>query len=430
MLDSGSSIELEQRAERLANRGVQVELDWDRECWQEAADLAVISPGIAPTSRMGRMVRGLDCPVIGELEFGYRHCSCPVLAVTGSNGKTTTVELTVHCLEGAGKKVMGAGNVGTPLCEAARKSAGLDLLVVEVSSFQLEAIDQFAPLEAAFLNLGSDHLDRYASAQEYFQTKLAIFQNMKRGERAIVNLGLLEEELLADQEFFAEMSAVYFSAAGNDDRADYFADDAGRLCRRRDGEVEELVAAEELKIKGHHNLENVLAALALCEGVGVGPDASVPLAKTFAPSAHRQELVAVHNGVKYVNDSKSTNPEALIEALKSCGTDRAEEARVLLIAGGRDKKMDFRRATPYLAKGVKEAYLIGESRQRLAELWGPQVACMMFSSLAAAVDAAIDNAQPGDTVLLSPACASHDMFANYVERGNEFTKAIQRRLEV
>ncbi len=428
-LDGDTSDGLLERASRLTNRGVHVMLDYCTTSWQQRVDLAVISPGISPESELGLLAAALPCPVISELEFAFRFCSCPILAVTGTNGKTTTVELTVHCLKGAGLKVMAAGNIGTPLSEAARKSAGLDFIVAEVSSFQLERIEQFTPIAAALLNISSDHLDRYPDEAAYLATKLRLFANMTSNERIILNRKLLDREEIRKALPTGGHGPITFDVNGDGGGANYFLAEDGMICQKIGDQVEPVVARSDLKLTGDHNVENVCAALALCHLAGVDMKTSARLVKRFAPNAHRLELVTVHGGVKYINDSKATNPDALIQALRTCQANGPRRnGKIVLIAGGKDKRMDFSPVKPYLAQWVRAVVLIGETKEQLATLWGDDVPCMKFTSMAACVDAAIDLAQTGDTVLLSPGCASQDMFTNYADRGNTFSQEVKRRL--
>ena len=429
VLDAGDSSVLRERAGTLRAGGVDVRLGWTAEQWSGAAPaVAVISPGIAPGSVLGRLAAGLGCPVISELEFGFRHCACPVLAISGTNGKTTTTELLEHCLRSAGKRVLAAGNIGVALCEAARRSRELDWLAVEVSSFQLESADRFAPAAAALLNITPDHLDRYGSMSRYAAAKGLLFRNLRRADRAVLRRDLLDWPEIRAALPRDGSRPVLFS--GDDaGEADWFLRADGQLCRRRpDGGAVPLLSRRDLQLKGVHNLENVLAVCALCELAGVPFAAIRPGLESFQPSPHRLQWVGVDaNGIAYINDSKATNPDSLIRALE---TVRGEiTGQVLLVAGGLDKNMDFSSVPPHLARHVRGVCLIGSCRERLAKEWNAVVYCEECESLAAAVDAAAGMARPGDAVLLSPACASMDMFVNYADRGNRFCELVKRRLE-
>lgn len=427
-LDAGDSPGLRERAGALAAAGVDVRLGWTAAQWPEAAPRqAVISPGIAPASVLGRLAAALPCPVISELEFGFRHCACPVLAISGTNGKTTTTELLEHCLRTAGRRVLAAGNIGVALCEAARRSRELDWLAVEVSSFQLESGDRFAPAAAALLNITPDHLDRHGTMSRYAAAKGLLFRNLRRAGQAVLRRDLLDWPEIRAALPRDGSRPILFSGdetAG----ADWFVRADGMLCRRRpDGGATPLVSRQELQLKGRHNLENVLAASALCELAGLPAEAVRPGLTSFHPSPHRLQWVGVDaRGVTYINDSKATNPDALIRALDAV---RGEiTGKIVLIAGGLDKKMDFAAVPPHLARQARAVFLIGASKERLAKAWNPVVYCKECDSLAAAVDAAAGMAQPGDAVLLSPACASMDMFVNYADRGNRFCELVKRRL--
>ena len=427
VLDVGDSPALRERAAMLCERGVRVHLEWPSDAWDEGADLVIVSPGIPPESLLGHLAAGFDCPAISELEYGFRHCPCPILAVTGTNGKTTTVELLVHCLNRAGIRAMAAGNIGKPLCEAARRSSLLDFLVVEVSSFQLERVDRFAPLAAAVLNVSPDHQDRYSSFEEYARTKLRLLANVTRRNRIVLRESLAETEAVQRALPQDDSQPVTF-AAHESLFADYFLADDGVLCRRSaPATVRRLLPRTAIRLDGRHNVENVLAALALAQAAGIAPDELARHVATFAPAAHRLELVGVHRGVRFVNDSKATNPDALVQALAT--TAAAATGQILLIAGGLDKGLDFGSVAPLLAAHAKAVFLIGRCRERLAKQWFRVVSCKVFASLTAAVDAAADDACPGDTILLSPGCASQDMFTDYAERGREFCTLVKRRIK-
>ncbi len=427
VLDAADSPALRQRAESLRPKNGTVQLAWDKPAWDGSApDLAVISPGIPPESILGKLAASLTCPVISELEFGFRHTACPILAITGTNGKTTSTELLTACLQGAGRRALFAGNIGVPLCEAARRSAELDFLVVEVSSFQLESCETFAPLAAAILNLTPDHLDRYAGMSPYAAAKARLFRHLPRAGQVVLRPDVLE---------FPEVRAalpedgstpVLFSLEDRPD-AHYFLRADGHLCRRdRTGGTTALLHRDELRLKGGHNLENVLAVIALAELAGVPFAAFRDALGAFAPSPHRLELVTERNGVRFINDSKATNPDAVIRAIEA--VQAGASGKVLLIAGGLDKGLEFHSLRPWLARHVKQVGLIGKCRESLAQQWRDIVYCKIFSSMAEAVDDAIIHAAPGDTVLLSPGCASMDMFANYAERGQVFCNAVTRRM--
>jgi len=426
ILDERETPALLERAAGFRDRGIEVFLNWREPRWNRPADFAVISPGIGPASVLGRLAAALEAPVLSEIEYGFLHSSCPIVAITGTNGKTTTTELVAHCLRRAGRRAAAAGNIGVPLCEAVLKGGDLDALAVEVSSFQLERIERFAPLAAAVLNLTPDHLDRYPSCDEYYRAKMRLFRNLRRAASIVLRHDLaalpqVREALPAD----GSAPVTFASTPGV--QADFFLDADNWLCGLEDGRPRRLLRRADLKLRGRHNVENVLAAMALCRVLGVAPAVLAEAVKRFAPSPHRLELVAVRDGVQYINDSKATNPDSLIRALEAM----ADELRggILLIAGGLDKGLDFAAVPPILARcRVREAFLIGKNREALAKQWNGAVSCRMFVSMSAAVDAACEAARPGDAVLLSPGCASFDMFTDYADRGRVFCESVKRRI--
>jgi len=342
--------------------------------------------------------------------------------VTGTNGKSTTVELVTHCLRSLGRKAVAAGNIGLPLCEAVRKRGDLDFLVVEVSSFQLEHIQSFTPLVAGILNLSPDHLDRYPNAEAYYRQKLHLLANMKRADKVVLRQSLVDDPLVSGALPADGSRPTTFSA--ENPAADFFLNETGQLCGRRDDRVEPLLDRGDLRLRGRHNVENVLAALAICKTAGFSPSKAASAAKVFAPSPHRIELVTARGGIRFINDSKATNPDAMCQAIRAVAEDTS--GKILLVAGGLDKGLDFAEAKPLLAAHVREALLVGKCRQQLATQWGDAVSCRMHVSLAGAVAAALELATSGDTVLLSPGCASQDMFSDYAERGNRFSELIKR----
>lgn len=427
VLDTITSDVLHRRASALAELGVRVELGWNSDTWSEPTDLVVISPGIGPLSPYGRLADTIQCTVVGELEFGFSCCSCPVLAVTGTNGKTTCVELATHCLRAAGYRAMAAGNVGVPLSEVCLKTTDLDFLVVEVSSFQLERAHTFTPYAAALLNVSSDHQDRYSTFSDYVRTKLRLFGQITNAGRVVVKEELLRRPELREHPLFSRQFPFTFSSCGPG-KADYFIDNEGLLCCRSSAGVVKLTHRDKLQMRGAHNLENALAVLGLCRAVGAPLEPCVSALEEFTLSAHRLEPICTSRGIRFVNDSKATNPDAVIQALLTCGQTLSDNGRILLIAGGRDKEMDFEPVKPYLQQYVDQAFLLGESKDRLAHLWEPVVTCTSVPTLEAAVDGAIALATEGDVVLMSPGCASQDMFEDYAHRGNQFKKALNRRL--
>ncbi len=426
VLDHSGGEPLRERAAVLTARGVEVCLEWSETEATRATDLVVISPGIPDNSRLGAFARRLAAPSIGEIEFGFRFCSCPLLAVTGTNGKTTVTELLTHCLRQTGYRAMAAGNVGTPLSEAARRSAELDFLVVEVSSFQLETIQRFEPLAAAILNITPDHLDRHGSMSNYRQAKARLLANMKDPSRVVLRNDLTAMEEINTRPVAAR--AVTFGSAFPAPGG-YGIDQRGHLCRRQaDGRCEALLDSRSIRLPGRHNQENVLAVLALGQAAGVPAAVLAAHVSSYVPERHRLEVTAQHEQVRYVNDSKATNPDSMKQAILTLAGSASAGKNILLIAGGLDKGVDFAEPAPVLSEHVREVFLIGTCRERLAKRWHGVVSCRMFSSLGAAFEGARESARPGDTVLFSPGCASQDMFVDYAHRGQEFCDLVERSI--
>ncbi len=367
-------------------------------------DRAILSPGIDPKRPVVVQLRAAKVPMFGELELGARACLCPIVAITGTNGKSTTTELIAAILQAAGKKAVACGNLGQPLCEVAPLSGGLDYAVTEVSSFQLESIETFRPRVAVYLNLTPDHLDRYADMDEYGAAKNRIFENQIPGDVAVVQQGLRLPVLKARR--------VTFSAT--DGSADYALRD-GWLCAGS----ERVVRQDGTTLHGPHNAENLLAALAVADAEKIPREAVKKAFATYRPLPHRCEVVAVRNGVTWVNDSKATNLDAMERAVLGM------TGPVVLIAGGKDKGFDFAPSLPRLRGRVRAALLIGESAGKIEKAWRDGVPCRQVGTLAEAVQRAAALASPGETVLLSPGCSSYDQFKNFEERGETYRQCVK-----
>lgn len=412
--DEADGAVLEERAERLRELGVRVELG-ARFDFAQHFDLAVLSPGVAPERPIVRAL-GRQTPVLSELELAYRHCICPIVAITGTNGKTTTTELIHTMLTDCGKRSVAAGNIGYAFSEAVEGSAGLDTLVLEVSSFQLEKIEQFRPQVAVLLNITPDHLDRYVSMDEYARAKGRIFLNQTADDYAVVSA----ESLAVMQRLGVAIPArtITFSVFNHD--ADLWLDwSDGQTIWCRLPECRGIaLRMDETNLRGRHNAENILATLATGLALGLTVSQMREAIASYCPQPHRCEFVAQINGVTYINDSKATNVDAVAKALQSLTEP------VVLIAGGRDKGLDFAVLKEVVAEKVKVAVLIGETAEKIARSWAEAVPCEQAGSMAEAVRRATAHAAPGDVVLLSPACASFDMFQSYEHRGEEFKRCV------
>jgi UDP-N-acetylmuramoylalanine--D-glutamate ligase len=413
--DEGDSEELAERANRLRQLGVRVELGNRFEPGIHF-DLAVLSPGIAPGRPLVKELVSQRTPVLSELEFAYRYCLCPIVAITGTNGKTTTTELIQAMLECAGKRSVAAGNIGNAFSVAAEQSAGLDAVVLETSSFQLEHIEQFHADVAIWLNLTPDHLDRHGSLEEYARAKARIFENQTRSDFAIVSPNVLHWMNKVGCQPKARLITISAYGQEADLHVDW-ADGQTIWCQLPECHGI-LLKMDETNLRGLHNAENILAAFAAGFAMKLPVAAMREAVCAYCPQPHRFELVAVKGGVTFINDSKATNVDAVEKAL------RALPGRAVLIAGGRDKGLDFSSIKEVIAEKVKVAVLLGEARDKLLEAWGDVTPCERAATMAEAVRIAAAQAGRGETVLLSPGCASFDMFANYEERGDQFKEAV------
>lgn len=382
-----------------------------------SAAQAVLSPGIRETSPLYPALKKAVSAITGELDFALKRLPCPYVGVTGTNGKTTVTELTSVLLNASGMRTAAAGNIGFSLCDAVIQALRreIDCVVVEISSFQLETMEIPHPAAAVLLNLASDHMDRYSSFEDYASLKFKLLRGMSSG-------CILNHELrgIARRYLNPKVPRLTFSTtrktAFYSMRGDFFC---------RDGK--ELFAASPLPLKGRHNMENILASLGLLEAIrGVDSLRSAEVYQAllnFHPAAHRQELFLEKNGVRYVDDSKATNPHAVNAALGAV----PGKSRVILILGGQDKDMDFNELLPHL-RPVRLALCVGQASGRISEVIKSRVKTEQCSSFEDAVRRACQAAGKGDTVMLSPACASFDMFRGYAERGDVFQSLVRKYL--
>ncbi|MCK5843812.1 MAG: UDP-N-acetylmuramoyl-L-alanine--D-glutamate ligase [Victivallales bacterium] len=375
-------------------------------------DLIVTSPGVALNSALGRTAAMSDVPVIGEIELASAFIETPILAVTGTNGKTTTTEMTKLIL---GDDAVVAGNIGKPLSEVALEE-WCGTVVAELSSFQLDTTATFAPTAAALLNISSDHQDRHPSFRDYVSAKFAVFRNVSNVSDCIINSSLLDEWQARTS---GKKSPIAFSASGK--AADVVLD--GSTVVFKSTPLPPVDISGSRIGDGRHNIENFMAAVMLASRIidterleeGIRR-----LLSGFSLDAHRQEIILERNEIRYINDSKATNPDSLFAALEVFG----EKANVVLIAGGLDKNMDFSISKKY-AESIRTTFLLGAAAEKIRGVWEVAgIDCNIVDSFETAVLNAIETAGSGDVVLLSPGCASMDMFANYKERGELFRKIV------
>ena len=409
---------------RVDRRAIRVIVGPGYESALERAQLVVISPGVPSESDILDSIRGRQVPVIGELELAFRFLDAPVLAITGTNGKSTTVTLIGLLLKEQGKRVFVGGNLGTPLSEAALTTyrSGLqrspyDYVVAEVSSFQLESIERFRPWVAALLNITPDHLDRYPALAPYVAAKMRLFENQTSSDYALLNHD--DERVLAVRTGLRAQE-LGFSRTGFLNEGAYL--DGDQLVLSFKGQRQSICRISDIRIPGAHNVANAMAASMMAHVCGCPPEAMRRVLSTFPGLEHALELVRERNGVRFINDSKGTNVDATMKALESLDTP------IVLIAGGKDKGGDFEKLRDVVARRVKRLVLIGEAASRIEHVLQGLKPISHAPSFRDAVEVAAQSAQSGEVVLLSPACASFDMFADYQDRGRQF-KALVHGLE-
>jgi UDP-N-acetylmuramoylalanine--D-glutamate ligase len=420
VFDDKERAQLGDEAAKLEALGAQL-VDRDRLDHEASiASAAIVSPGIPDGNPALLALQRRDVPVYSEIELAYRLSRAPIVAVTGSKGKSTTTALIARMLSAQGFRVHTGGNIGNPLVREAMAAQPGDWIVAEVSSFQLERIDAFAPRVSVLLNVGADHLDRYPSIDAYASAKLRIFKNQTSSDHSVVN---------ADDAFCRAAAAagkignarVHWFSAQADPQAQAVCEDGALVLRQGGGRAPVVLArTDELRLRGGHNVENALAAALAATQAGASATAVGEALRAFEPLPHRLITVAISGGVEWIDDSKATNPEAVIRALETF------DAPVVLIAGGEGKNLDFSKLGQAASRRAKAVVLIGRAATDIAShISGIPV--RFASSLQEAVDAAAATAAAGDVVLLSPGCASFDMFESAEQRGEQFAQLACKR---
>lgn len=377
-------------------------------------DLIILSPGVDPTLEPIQRALKKGVRVISEMELAFQFIHIPILAITGTNGKTTTTLLIGEMLREEGKKVGIGGNVGEPLILFAEGGDRWEILVVEVSSFQLEGIDAFRPRASILLNITEDHLDRYSTFEDYIEAKIRIFKNQEPEDLAILNWDdptvMKHAERIRAQKFFFSLKdqvteGIFFN---------------GREVILRLGGIKESYDLNQSPLKGIHNVENMMAAILAARLFGSSKKAIERVVGRFRGLEHRLELVREIEGVAYYNDSKATNVGSVVKSLQSF------QKPIILIAGGKDKQTDLRPLREWIQNRVRRMILIGEAKERMGRELGSLTDTLMANTLEEAVHLAHQSARRGEVVLLSPACSSFDMFKDYKERGKVFKEIVNR----
>lgn len=381
----------------------------------ESLDLVVMSPGVPLDIPAVEQIKAAGIPIWGEIELAYQMSEGMVLAITGTNGKTTTTALLGEIMKAYAESVFVVGNIGNPYTDAALSMTEDSYTVAEISSFQLETIDTFAPKVSAILNITEDHLNRHHTMEEYIRVKELITKNQTKEDYCILNY---EDEVLREFGEKCPAKTVFFSSERKLEKGVFL--DGDVICLKTDKETFEIVKTEELKILGKHNYENVMAAAAMAYYAGVPVESIRRSICQFTAVEHRIEYVTEKNGVVYYNDSKGTNPDAAIKGIQ------AMDRPTWLIAGGYDKGSCYDEWLKCFDGKVRSLILIGQTKEKIrddAERLNV-CSCILCEDLEEAVKVCAEKARPGDAVLLSPACASWGQFENYEQRGDMFKKFV------
>lgn len=402
--------------EQLADLDIDYELGRHERHSFLMADLIVVSPGVPMDIKPLLLAKAQRRPVISEIELAARFLAAPIVAITGTNGKTTTTTLTGEIFAACGFKTFVGGNIGNPLIELVTSGEAVDRVVVELSSFQLEGIVDFRPQVAVLLNITEDHLDRYATYQEYIDAKLRIFENQTSADYAVLNI---DDPLVAA--YAGKMKARVVPMSQRQELAQGIFYCNGSIVYRWEGR-EELFATASFRLKGVHNIENIMAALASTLLMGCDAGQALAAVEAFAGLPHRMEFVREVRGVAWYEDSKGTNVGSVVKSLESF------DSGITLIAGGKDKGGEYTPLADLVKERVSHLILIGEAKERMRNALGSLTDTHLADTLEDAVALAHRLTSPGGVVLFSPACSSFDMFKNYEERGERF-KSLVRSLD-
>lgn len=412
--DAKSSEQLRDEMPQLLDAGISVETGQHGERTFRDQDLIVVSPGVPFDVPQLTHARELGIPVIGEVELAARFLKGHIVAITGSNGKTTTTTLAGDIIAAGGRTTLVGGNIGTPAITFADRATDDTWLVLEISSFQLETIQSFHPQIAVVLNITPDHLDRHHTFENYVGAKARIFENQAANDFAVLNA---DSQACVNLALGLKSSVCWFSRLKEIDNGAFVSGD--KIVWRDEADTIEIMPVSQIGLKGAHNVENVLAAVCVGMLAGIKPEQIRNAVAAFKAVEHRLEYVATINGVEYYNDSKATNVDATIKALESF------PGRIHLILGGKDKGSDYSVLNDLLRERVKRVYTIGAAASKIeAQARGTEI--VGVGTLEAAVKRASESAIPGDIVLLAPACASFDQFNSYEHRGRVFKDLVRQ----
>lgn len=400
--------------DRLRAKGVEVVAGSHPPELFEKSDLIVVSPGVPLAIEPFRRAREAGVKVIGEIELAARFMRGRLIGITGSNGKTTTTTLAGELLARAGLPARVGGNIGEPLISLVDKSRDDGFTVIELSSFQLEAIERLHLFVSVIINITPDHLDRYDSMDDYVAAKANIFRNQTASDFAVLNA---DDERVSKMDTLTGARTIFFSRRRELEEGIFLRGPA--IFHRAAGAERELISRDEITLRGDHNLENVMSALAIGVACGVSADSARAAVRDFKGVEHRLEFVAEINGVKFYNDSKATNVDAAIKCIE------AFDGGVNVILGGKDKGGDYSPLAPVARARCSNVILIGAAADKIAAALQNTRPLRRASTMEEAVEIGLEIGKPGEIVLLAPACASFDMFDNYEHRGRVFKEAVR-----
>jgi UDP-N-acetylmuramoylalanine--D-glutamate ligase len=413
--DTKSPEQLRDEIPQLLDQGITVETGGHGERTFRGQDLIVISPGVPVDAQPLMQARASGEPVIGEIELAAQHLPGPIVAITGSNGKTTTTTLIGEILAAGGLSALVGGNIGTPAISLVPRATRETVFVLEVSSFQLETIQTFRPKIAVILNITPDHLDRHRTFQTYVDAKARIFENQQPSDFAVLN----EDDLTCQSLCGRTRAQVFWFSRKKEVMQGAWVRE-GRIFFRDATGQREIMPVSEIPLKGAHNVENVLAAISASALMGCPPEKIRRAVRDFKAVEHRLEYIATVKGVEYYNDSKATNVDATIKALESF------PGNIHLILGGKDKGSDYRVLNDLLRERVKRVYTIGAAAEKIESHIKGATEVVRAETLENALRRAAAVAQSGDIVLLAPACASFDQFQSYNHRGRVFKEVVHK----
>ncbi len=414
LTDARSAEALGRRAVEANELGVELHLDGTPPALAENADLIVLSPGVPPQTALVRRARRIGLPVWGEIELAARFCKSRVVAVTGSNGKSTVTTMIAEMIEPTGSLAGVGGNLDTPFAELLGEDDPSSIYVLELSSFQLETTESLNPEVAVILNLSPDHLDRYDSFDAYARAKARLLELQSPAAYTILNADDSDSRRFDES---ARGKLHKFSTRTEVDRGAFLVG-SSLVLRTKHGE-ETLLDRSEMTLPGDHNVANALAASLAARLAGCPAETIAESLRAYRALPHRLEYVATVDGVKYFNDSKGTNPASTARALTSF-----EPGKVHLILGGKDKGSDWSSLVPLIRARARRVLLVGQCRRQLASLLEGKIPLLDCETVPAAVAAAPLGAAAGDVVLLSPGCASFDQYSNFEERGDDFRRSV------